>query len=146
MNTLSPQKFRQKLAGLINPADKLPDKFEKEDVKQTAIRLVSILPSLYSDDLDRLKLWDRIGTGILSGVPKSDSDIYQYINCIVAHVKADHGKVAGSQPLNSVIQHVQTRPSEWHDEFLRYIEKNHYVVLMSARLRWEQYKSKVVEL
>ena len=34
----------------------------------------------------------------------------------------------------------QSKPTSWHSEFINYISKHNYIILMHSRKRWMEYK------
>jgi len=141
---LSPEEFRQKLAGYADPTRTIPPE-DLAQILQAAVRFVSILASLFGGDLDRLKIWDRIGTGLVVAVTKAGGDFDTFVNCCLAHIKSDPGKVASSAPLAELLAQLESQPAEWRTQFLRLVESRHYLILVKARARWISYRDKVLE-
>lgn len=135
LEILSAENFRQKLAGLVDPNRQLPP-MEQEAVKDEAVKLVSILPILFSDDFDRKTLWERIGNGLVVSVKKCGNQWDLFVNLILEYIKADPGKVAASKELTAFIETMAARPKEWREQFLRYIESRHFLVVAKARMVW----------
>ncbi len=125
----------------MDPARAIPPE-NIAHIEQLAIRFVSILASLFGDDLDRLKIWDRIGAGLIVAVTKAGGDWQAFINHCLAHIKADPGRVASSTPLAELIAFMDGEPDEWRKHFLRLIESRHYLLLVKARARWISYRDK----
>lgn len=109
-------------------------------MEEETIRFISILPELFSEDLDRKTLWERIGNGVLSSLAKSGNDIDQFINNNLEFIKADPGRVAANNNIGMFIAMVGTRPEEWRIQFLRTIEKKHFLIIVKARQRWNENK------
>lgn len=142
---LSAETFRQKLAGLVDEEAALPD-VARESIKEEAVRICSIFASLFSDDLDRKTLWERIGTGIVAAIAKSDHELDRFINHALDYIKADPGRVASSAPLTAWLETNLDRPAEWRRGLLRYIEGRRFIVLVKARAHWMAVKSGREEL
>lgn len=106
------------------------------------VRFISILPEIFSDSLDRKTLWDRIGNGLLSSLSKSGNDIEQFINLNLEFIKAEPGKVAANENLGLFISMVLSRSEEWKIQFLRTIEKKHFLIIVKARQLWNENKNK----
>lgn len=104
------------------------------------VRFVSILPEVFSDDLDRKTLWERIGNGLVTSLAKAGGDFELFINFCLDYVKADSGKVAANENLNMFIESALIRPDEWKTQFLTSIEKKHYLIIVKARARWNENK------
>jgi len=142
---LSAETFRQKLAGLTDEEKKLPT-MDQESIKTEAIRLCSILASLFSDDLDRKTLWERIGTGLVAAIAKANHDLDRFVNFALDYIQADPGRVAASEPLTGWLETNFNRPIEWQQGLLRYIDSRRYIVLVKARAHWMAVKEKREEL
>jgi len=61
-------------------------------------------------------------------------------------IKAEHSKVAASDPLASVIGMIETRPDEWKKEFLKYMREKSFIIVVKSRARWNEYKGGGIEL
>lgn len=136
---LSPHEFRQKLAGLIDPLKKV-DEYEVGAMKDEAVRFISILPEIFSDDLDRKTLWERIGNGLKNSIAKSGGDFEAFINNAIEFIKADPGKVASNDNLEMFLASSLTRPEEWRQQFLRIIETRYFLLIVKARAQWNEKK------
>jgi hypothetical protein len=102
------------------------------------VNFVSILPEVFSDDLDRKTLWERIGNSLLVSLAKAGGDIELFINFCLEFIKAESGKVAANENLSSFINIAMSRPTEWKNQFLSTIEKKHYLIVVKARARWNE--------
>jgi hypothetical protein len=109
-------------------------------MKDEAIRFISILPEIFSDDLDRKTLWERIGNGLKNSISKSNGDFETFINNSIEFIKADPGKVAANENLEMFLSASLTRPKEWRQQFLRIIETKYFLLIVKARARWNQNK------
>jgi hypothetical protein len=139
IQVLSAQAFRQRLAGLIDPDQVLPEE-DREAVKQDAVRFCSTLASLFGDDLDRKTLWERIGNGLVVCTAKCGGDWEAFVNEILQYIKADGGKVAASKPLAEFLEGFACKPRAHRDAFLRTIEAKHFVIIVKARALWQSMK------
>lgn len=135
LEILSAETFRQKLAGLIDPNRQLPP-MEQEAVKDEAVKLVSILPTLFSADFDRKTLWERIGNGLIASVKKCGGEWDLFVNLILEYIKAEPGQTAASKEIAGFFDTMENRPKEWHEQFLHYIETRHFLVVAKARMVW----------
>lgn len=145
--TLDTEALRRKLAGLADPLPRSVGKGEQTEIRDLASRFCSILAHLFSDSLDRLTLWDRIGSALKTALAKvSDDDCDRFVTLCLEHVQADAGKAAACEPLGQVIATLDGRPPEWRHAFLQYIGTHGYSVLVHGRRRWEMVKSKEAEL
>lgn len=144
MGKLTPEKFRQALAGFTDAA--IINISDKENIKNEAIRYCSILASLFGSDLDRMTLWDKIGTSIESAGMKSKTDIEQFMNYCLDSIQAEHSRVASSESLLSIIQSWNSKPESWKIQLIQYLTKNKFTVLIFARERWNEFKEGKIEL
>ena len=144
--TLDTEALRRKLAGLTDPSRK-PGGAERSEIRDLASRCCSILAHLYGEELDRLSLWSRIDSALeTAGAKVSDDDLDRWLSLCLEHVKADAGKAAACDPLRHVIETFAVRTPEWRHEFLAYVATHRYAVVARGRARWEQVKSKEVDL
>lgn len=111
-----------------------------------AVRFASILASLFSDDLDRKTLWERIGNGMVTAIAKANGDYEKFVSYCLDYIKAEPGKVAASVPLMQIMETMAVRPAEWKSAFLNYIETRRFLVLIKARAHWQEAKDGRVEL
>jgi len=95
---------------------------------------------MFSDDLDRKTLWERIGNGMMTSIAKSGGDFETFVNCCIEYIKAEPGKVAANENLESWLGMALSRPKEWKNQFMRTIEKKNFLVLLKARARWNENK------
>ena len=97
-----------------------------------AVILVSNLPYLYSEDLDRMKMWDRIGNGLDSCSSKA-SDWQQFINDILDYIKADFSRVAANSKIALFIENMEHKPESWKKSFITTIQKKKFFIIIKAR-------------
>ena len=105
-------------------------------MRDEIVNFISILPELFSDDLDRKTLWERIGNGLMISIAKSGGDFEAFINGCLSYIKADHGKVAANENFASWVSVAFTRPNEWRVQFMRFIERKNFLVVLKARAQW----------
>ena len=135
---LSLDEFRRKLAGLADPRRRM-GAAEPEEVKDAAIRFVSILAGLFGHELDRVTLWSRIGSALQVAVEKvSDDDLDQFADLCLEHVQADFGKAAALPALTQLRETWAARPPEWRYALLGYVKIHAYAVLTHGRARWQR--------
>jgi hypothetical protein len=113
----------------------------KEEVKTMAVNFTSVLASLFSDDLDRKTLWERIGNGIVVCSAKCGGDWETFINQILEYIKADGAKVASSKDFNIIFEDLTNRTQSWREAWLRVMEKKHYLIIVKARALWNSLKA-----
>jgi len=136
---LSAEEFRRRIAGLVDP-DKEMDPEDKAVLMEEAVNWGWILASLFGEDLDRKTLWERIGNGFVVAVAKCAGDFEQFVEECLTYVKASPGRVAASSELDDWLQRVTEKPIEWRQQFLRVMEKRHYIVIVKARSVWQVMK------
>lgn len=105
-------------------------------MKDEIINFISILPELFSDDLDRKTLWERIGNGLMVSIAKCGGDFETFINNCLDYIKAEPGKVAANDNLASWLDVALLRPQEWKIQFMRFIERKNFLVVLKARAQW----------
>lgn len=143
---ISTEETRRALAGLADP-DRSPGESESVEIKDALHRFGCVLAHLFGDELDRIKLWDRIGSAFASACAKvDDGDLDRFATLCLDHVQADPGEAARCGPLNQLLSTFAVRPIEWRQAFVRHARTHYYSVLSHSKARWEQVKSKGVEL
>jgi len=98
--------------------------------------LCLILAELFSDDLDRKTLWERIGNGLSVCAIKCGGDWELLLEGLFNFIKADPGKVASNQKINAWIESMSLHPQEWKNEFIRICETKRMFLVVKARQRW----------
>lgn len=136
---LTIENFKLKIAGIEDNLKKLDD-FESNALIDEIVRFISILPEVFSDDLDRKTLWERIGNGINVSLSKAGDDFSLFINNCIEYVKADPGKVASNENLNLFISSSLLRPKQWKNQFLLLTERQFYLIIIKARNEWNKKK------
>ncbi len=139
--------FRQKLAGLIDPMSRTPGTTEKAEIRQSAVRLLSIFARLYNVPGDRTELWQHIGKAVETSLAKvSDDDCDRFVSLCMESIQAEDSQVAACAAVLQILETFASRPPEWRHEFLSYLGTHRQAALVFARQRWEQVKSGGVEL
>ena len=146
LTTLDTEAFRRKLAGLADPNTRTGS-LAPVVVRETANRFCSILAHLFSDQLDRLTLWDKIGAALESACSKvSDDDTDRFITLCLEGVLADPGRAAACDALGAIIGTLNVAKPEDRFAFIHHIQTHRYSVLVHGRQRWERVKAKEIEL
>lgn len=112
-----------------------------ENAKQQAINFCSILPELFSADLDRKGMWDRIGNGLSGAVKKCGGDYEEFVNLVLEFIKANSAMVASNKRLEAWLLEMDIKTDDDKILFLRAFEKKHNVILVFARSLWNDVKS-----
>ena len=116
-------------------------------MKETAARFCSVLADLFGPDLDRLTLWTRIDSALVTAFAKSnDGDMDRYTTLCLEHVQAEPGRAAASEALGSLLSQFDARPPEWRQRFARYVNDHRMAVIVHGRARWSAVKGKEVDL
>lgn len=140
LESLSTEQFRQRLAGLIDPQERLSPDFQAEQ-KNHAIQFVACLPEVFGESLDRLTLWDRIGTALQTAHAKTAGEDYEFfISRVLEHIKAEPARVARCETIQYVMHWMADCPSEARHAWLAYMHTHLYAVLVHAKWAWEQAK------
>jgi hypothetical protein len=112
----------------------------KHSLIEEAVDFVSELPKFYSDDLDRMSLWDRIGHGLLAAASKSDGNCELFINSILSYIKASPTSVAASERIAAFIINFESRDSTWKRDFIHQFQEYNYLIIVKARAAWKNKK------
>lgn len=137
--TLTPEEFRLKLACLSDPTTK--SEIVRHSLIEEAVDFVSELPRFYSDELDRMQLWDRIGNGLLAAASKADGNCELFINCVLSYIKASPTSVAASERLAAFISNFEKRDAKWKRDFIRQFQEYNYLIIVKARAAWQGKKA-----
>lgn len=139
MSVLTPEQFRLKLACLNDPTTK--SEIVKHSLIEEAVDFVSELPRFYSDELDRMQLWDRIGNGLLAAASKADGNCELFINSVLSYIKASPTSVAASERLAAFITNFEKRDSAWKRDFIHQFQEYNYLIIVKARTAWQGKKA-----
>lgn len=138
--------FRRRLAGLVDPERKI-EAVEKTEVREAAVRLCSIFAHLFGESLERITLWERIGSALRTSCAKvSDDDLDRFLALCLEHIQAEDARVAACDALRQMMETFAVRPREWRFALLAYINTHRLPLLVHARSRWEGVKKGTVEL
>ncbi len=144
---LDAEAFRRKLAGLIDPQRRPESAGEKEAIRQDAVRFCTVLAHLFGDGLDRITLWEKIGSALSTSLAKvSDDDLDRFTTLCLEHIQAEDAKAAACEPLLQLLQSWMVRTVEFRQAILHYLHTHRTAALVHARARWEAVKKGTVEL
>jgi hypothetical protein len=107
---------------------------------EEAVDFVSELPKFYSDELDRMQLWDRIGNGLLAAASKADGNCELFINSVLSYIKASPTSVAASERIAAFITLFEKRDPSWKRDFIRQFQEYNYLIIVKARNAWQMKK------
>ena len=141
LSVLTPEQLRLKLACLNDPSVK--SDLARHSLIEEAVDFVSELPRFYSDELDRMQLWDRIGNGLLAAASKADGNCELFINSVLAYIKASPTSVAASDRLAAFITNFERRDTAWKHDFIHQFQEYHYLIIVKARAAWQSKKAQV---
>ena len=149
MITLPPkldcEAFRRKLAGLSSPDRR--GETDRAEIRDLAVRWVTILARLFGDDLDRKTLWDRIDSAIESACSKvADGDMDRWATLCLEHVKASPGKSAACDALTHMLTLWTEATAEQNIEFVAYCARHRYSLLVHGRAAWQDEKAAKAEV
>lgn len=144
--SLDTEALRRKLAGLADPSTS-SGAISPPAIKEMAIRFISVLAHLFGNDLDRVTLWDRIGSALKTADAKtSGDDTDAFINLCLEHVLAEDGKVAACEPLGAILETLNVARAEDRSAFLAYMRTHRLPAIRFGRSRWERVKAKEIDL
>jgi hypothetical protein len=138
LERLTPEQYRLKLACLHDPSNKTET--VRKSLIEEAVDFVSELPKFYSEELDRMSMWDRIGNGLLAASQKADGNFELFLNAVLSYIKASPSAVAASGFLSAVIVNFEKRPQEWKTDFIRQFQEYHFLIIVKARAMWQTKK------
>lgn len=135
---LNTEVFRQEIAGLL---ERHESDHEPADFGAAASLLcVALAEQFDSDTLDRLTLWDRISSGILTAAAKvDDGDLDRFLSLCLEHVKAAPGRAACSDAVARFMGAVDQHQG-WRIGFIKYCQSHQYAVIIHGRVAWQQHK------
>lgn len=139
--TLSTEEFRQRLAGLIDPEDTL-DIAEREALRFLALDFLATLPELFGEELDRMTLWDRIGSAVETAFAKTvGADAEYFVSQVLDHIKAESGAAARNDRLADVLLKLDNASNIERQQWITYLKTHLVPLLVHARSSWEANKT-----
>jgi len=133
--------FRRRVAGLIDPNRKT-GAAEEASVKEEAKQLCLALCELFGESLDRMTLWDRIGTALSTASAKcDDGDTDRFASLCLEHIKADSAAAARHEGFANWVVAMAGRDDSYRQAFVRHCGIKTPIVLVHARHAWEQKKA-----
>jgi hypothetical protein len=138
--TITPKEFRQRLAGLADPA--AGEDVDREDYGPFAAEFVLMLAIAFNRrTLDATTLWTRIGSAIERGLAACDGDdLDRLVSVALEHVQANINVVACEDHCVSYQSRLRRLPKEARVYFCRYLADHRYPVIVMGRDLWEQRK------
>ena len=137
LNRVDTNELRQRLACLIDPAE-AATVTDKEFYRLTSIEFCAVLPIVFGDTLDRMKMWDRIAGAIQSGYAKTVSgDMDLFCQCVFEHIKSEPMRVAASDRVCDVVAKLSDLSGDRGQQLLTYLVTHLIPVLVFARREWK---------
>lgn len=125
------------MAGLIDPQAELDERFG-DYAKTLSIRFCSLLPIVFGDELDRVTLWDRIGSAIQTAYAKTASaDVDLFVSLVLEHIKASPSRVAATVEFDEFLERINRLEIEEKQAWLTYMSTHLIPVLVHARREWK---------
>lgn len=135
------EEFRRRVAGLIDPTRAPTGAAETASIKEEAKQLCLTLCELFGESLDRMTLWDRIGTAMATAAAKcDDGDTDRFAALCLDHVKGDHAAAARHDGFGAWVVTMAARDDAYRQAFVRHCGAKTAIVLVHARAAWEQRK------
>jgi hypothetical protein len=136
----TPAEIRLMLAGLVDPNETLAPEWEAEQ-KKKAIEFVACLPEVFGPTLDRMTLWDRIGTALETAHAKTVGVDHEFfVSRVLDHIKAESSQVARCTTIQFILHWLDGCSEEARQAWLSYMATHRYAVLVHAKTKWEQTK------
>lgn len=133
LQLLSPDEWRQKISGLIDPAER-HELRPREEIRRMCIRFVSLLPSLFGDQLDRKTMWSRIATGLDSAFAKTPGDDVEFfMQSVLTHICADADKASKSDELLLLIRELEAWSSGERQAWITYFHTHLIPIVAQSR-------------
>ena len=132
--------FRRRVAGLIDPNRKT-GAAEEASVKEEAKQLCLILCELFGESLDRMSLWDRIASALITAAAKcDDGDTDRFASLCLDHIKADLAAAARHAEFGAWVMTMASRDDAHRQAFVRHVSQKTAIVLVHAKAAWEARK------
>jgi hypothetical protein len=140
LGELTTEEFRQKIAGLIDPQEaQSPER--RQELKDLSIKFAAALPEVFGSELDRITMWDRIGTGLQAAFAKTAGDDHEFfIQQVFEHIKAEPSKASICQAIGEVIATLGGWTSSDRQAWITYFSTHLIPILVHARAGWTQTK------
>lgn len=140
MKQISMAEFRKELAGFIDH-DASRSTSSRKELHDVAVRFAAMLPELYGESLDRLDLWERIGSGIQTAFAKTvGADHEFFISEVLKHILAPPGASAANEHLAEVLDEVSSWSDTDRQAWMRMCSTHLTPILLYARRLWEERK------
>lgn len=144
---LSTEQFRQKVAGLLDPSREVSD-LEKKNLKEEAIRFLSILAKHYRLRESRTEMWGDIGNVVEKSLAKlgGSPDLERLANDCMEGIHADIAISSACPAFAQMIEVFDARDVEWCSHFCTALKQHLRTWIVFARTRYKDSKEGTVEL
>lgn len=134
--TLDTVAIRQRLAGLSDRSAAKPPAFHNA-VKELAVDFCATLPRIFGSELDRMTLWDRIGSAITTSRAKNPGeDVDGFIQSVCDHIKASMSATLACERFCGVMEDVEKLTPEEAGQWMDYMNAHLVPVLSKAKRKW----------
>lgn len=129
-------KFRQRLAGLIDESETVSPE-TREELVSLAVRFTALLPTFYGEGLDRMKMWDRIGSGLQAASAKTaNGDVGAFAQSVMEHIQSEPGRVAANDDFADVLSESLSLSFESRQALLLTFKTHLVSIIVYARKGW----------
>lgn len=138
--TIDAESFRRQLAGLDDPHAAPSSGAER--LKEQASQVCYLLARSYNrDELDPLKLWERIGSAIAVACEQvDDGDLDRFLCIALDHVRARHGRVAADEETAYLLAEITEQCESDRLALVDYLRSHAYAAIIHGRRHWEMAK------
>lgn len=134
--TLNTEQMRQSLAGLIDVQASSVGSDANYD--RLAIQFCAVLPRIFGDELERVTLWNRIGSAIQSAFAKViNSDVDLFVQHVCEHIRADVAAAVSDEGLFLVLEALHQLSAKERQDWMIYLKTHLIPVLVHARAVWK---------
>lgn len=134
--TLDTVAIRQRLAGLSDRSATKPPAFHNA-VKELAVDFCATLPRIFGGELDRMTLWDRIGSAITTARAKNPGeDVDGFIQSVCDHIKASISATLACERFCGVMEEIEKLTPEEAGQWMDYMNAHLVPVLAKAKRKW----------
>lgn len=97
---------------------------------------------LFGESLDRMTLWDKIGSALSAAASKcDDGDTDRFAALCLETIKADDAAAARNAGFANWVTTMAERDEAYRQAFVRHCGSKSAIVLVHARHAWEQRKA-----
>lgn len=128
--------IRQRLAGLSDRSAAKPPAFHNA-IKELAVDFCATLPRIFGGELDRMTLWDRIGSAITTARAKNPGeDVDGFIQSVCDHIKASMSATLACERFCGMMEEIEKLTPEEAGQWMDYMNAHLVPVLAKAKRKW----------